>query len=213
MSKKINPNAMRIGVTKPWKSLWYAENGRYADAVVEDDKIRTYLTKSLRTSGLDELIIERSIKAVKILIRVSRPGVVIGRKGVGLSQIREDLKKITKSEIDLQIEEVKKPEGRANIIAEAVAMQVERRVSARRAINIAADKAIEAGVLGVKVQIGGTVHGPNSIGTSFLTTRGAVPTQTIRADVEYAKAVAHTRGGTIGVKVWVYHGEIENANT
>lgn len=212
MSRKINPTGFRIGITKDWKSNWFAENGRYADAVIEDDQIRTYLKRELRSAGVDAILIDRSIKSVNITIKVSRPGVVIGRKGSGLALIRQGLGKITKSDIDLQIEEVKSPETSAPVVAETVAMQIERRVYARRAINIAADKAMEAGAKGVKVQVSGTVNGPNSIALTDIATRGAVPTQTLRADIDYSVTVAKTRGGTIGVKVWVYKGEEDVAS-
>lgn len=208
MSRKVDPRSMRMGITKNWKSLWFAEGSDYADRAIEDDKIRKYIYKSLRTAGVGEVIIERSIKTVKINIHVAKPGIVIGRKGTGLSEIRENLKKITKSEIDLQVEEVKKPEINANIVAETVAMQIEKRVSAKRAMNIAADKALESGAKGIRLETSGTVFGPNSIAVGLVTYRGAVPTQTIRADVNYAKAVAQTRGGSIGVKVWMYLGEL-----
>ncbi len=208
MSRKINPTGLRVGVTKPWKSIWFAEGARYADSVIEDYKIRHYLGKALRPAGLSAVIIERSIKAVKLLIKVSKPGVVIGRKGSGLAIIREGIKKITSSDIDLQVEEVTKPEADAKIVAEFIAMQLERRVHARRAINTAADKALDAGVKGVKIQMRGTIHGPNSIATEEVVSRGAVPTQTIRADIDFARAISYTRGGTIGIKVWIYKGEV-----
>lgn len=208
MSRKINPTGLRVGVTKTWKSVWFAEGARYADSVIEDYKIRHYLGRALRQAGLSAVIIERSIKAVKLLIKVSKPGVVIGRKGSGLQLIREGIKKITSSEIDLQVEEVTKPEADAKIVAEFIAMQLERRVHARRAINTAADKALDAGVKGVKIQMRGTIHGPNSIAIEEVVSRGAVPTQTIRADIDYARAISYTRGGTIGIKVWIYKGEV-----
>ncbi len=204
MSRKIDPRALRVGVTKPWLSSWFAEGNRYADRVVEDEKIRKILRKRLRTAGLDSILIERSIKSVKIIIRVTRPGVVIGRKGAGLSQIREEIKRITKSDIDLLIEEVKVPETSASVVAETIAMQIEKRINPKRAINVAADKSIEAGATGIKVEASGTLYGPNSMGTIIVTTRGPVPTQTLRADIDYAKTVAYTRGGTIGIKVWIY---------
>ena len=209
MSRKINPTGLRIGVTKDWKSTWFAEGSRYAESVIEDYKIRSYLSKTLRTAGLSAIIIERSLKAVKLLIRVSKPGVVIGRKGSGLGLIREGIKKISSVDIDLQVEEVTKPEADARVVAEFIAMQLERRVHARRAINTAADKAMDAGVKGVKIQIRGTIHGPNSIGTVEVVSRGAVPTQTLRADIDFARAISYTRGGTIGIKVWIYKGEID----
>ncbi len=207
MSRKIDPIGLRVGITKPWLSSWFAEGDRYADRVVEDAKIRAVLRKKLRTAGLDSILIERSIKSVKIIIRVTRPGVVIGRKGTGLSQIRESIKKITKDDIDLLIEEVKQPELSAPVVAETIAMQIEKRVSPKRAINVAADKAMESGAKGIKIEAGGTLFGPNSMGTVITTSRGPVPTQTLRADIDYAKTVAYTRGGTIGIKVWIYKGE------
>ncbi|OGC52171.1 30S ribosomal protein S3 [candidate division WWE3 bacterium RIFCSPLOWO2_01_FULL_39_13] len=208
MSRKVNPFGFRVGVTKDWRSRWYAEGDLYADALIEDDKIRKYLKRELRSAGIESLIIERSIKSVKVIIKVAKPGIVIGRKGVGLSKLREYLSKTTSAELDLQIEEVQKPESQSNIIADSIAMQIERRVSPRRAMNIAADKALEAGVKGIKIQVGGTVYGPNSIAVVQSVARGAVPTQTLRADIDFSKSTASTRGGTIGVKVWVYHGEI-----
>lgn len=209
MSRKINPTGLRVGVSQDWKSTWYAEGRRYADFLLEDYKIRKYLNKALRTAGVEAILIERSIKAVKIVIRVSRPGVVIGRKGAGLAEIRANISKISKHDIDLQIEEVKNPEASAPIIAEAIAMQIERRISAKRAVNMAAEKAMSAGAKGIKVEINGTINGPNSIAMQDIVIKGAVPTQTLRANIDYAKGVAFTRGGTIGIKVWVYHGEVE----
>lgn len=208
MSRKINPTGLRVGITKDWKSLWFAEGSRYADGVIEDYKIRSYLGRALRSAGLSAIIIERSLKAVKLLIKVSKPGVVIGRKGSGLALIREGIKKITSSDIDLQVEEVLKPEADAKIVAEFIAMQLERRVHARRAINTAADKALDAGVKGVKIQMRGTIHGPNSIATEEVVSRGSVPTQTLRADIDFARAISYTRGGTIGIKVWIFNGEV-----
>lgn len=208
MSRKINPTGLRVGVTKDWKSVWFAEGTRYANGVIEDYKIRSYLNKVLRPAGLSSIIIERSLKAVKLLIKVSKPGVVIGRKGSGLGLIREGIKKITNAEIDLQVEEVTKPEADARVVAEFIAMQLERRVHARRAINTAADKALDAGVKGIKIQMRGTIHGPNSIATEEVVSRGAVPTQTLRADIDFARAISYTRGGTIGIKVWIYKGEV-----
>lgn len=210
MSRKINPTGLRVGVTQDWKSTWYAEGDRYADLLLEDYNIRKYLGKALRTAGVEAILIERSIKALKIVIRVSRPGVVIGRKGAGLAEIRAKISKLTSSDVDLQVEEVKNPEASAPIVAEAVAMQIERRISAKRAINMAAEKAMSAGAQGIKLEISGTVNGPNSIAMNDVVTKGAVPTQTLRANIDFAKGVAFTRGGTIGIKVWVYKGEVED---
>lgn len=207
MSRKVDSRSLRTGFTKEWSSNWYAESSNYADMALEDFNIRKYLERELRNAGLSSIAIERSIKTLKITISVARPGVVIGRKGTGLAKIRKELKKVTNAEIDLQIEEVKKPEGNANVISTSIAIQTERRMSPKRAINIAADKAINAGVKGVKIQAKGTLYGPNSIATTIEAKRGAMPTQTIRADISFAKATGYTRGGTIGVKVWIYNEE------
>lgn len=209
MSRKIDPKAFRVGITYDWISKWFASDDLYGRNVIEDDKIRSILGKKLRGAGLDKIVIERGIKSLKVTIYVARPGVVIGRKGAGLAEIREELKKITTTDIDLQIEEVKRPEANAKVISGAVANQIERRISAKRAVNIAADKAMEAGAKGVKIQVNGTIYGPNSIAMSIQATRGSIPTQTLRANIDYAKSVAFTRGGTIGVKVWVHTGEAE----
>jgi small subunit ribosomal protein S3 len=209
MSRKINPTGLRVGVSQDWKSTWYAEGDRYANFLLEDYKIRKYLNRALRTAGVEAILIERSIKAVKIVIKVSRPGVVIGRKGAGLAEIRSKMSKMTVSDIDLQIEEVKNPEASAPIVAEGVAMQIERRISAKRAVNMAAEKAMSAGAKGIKLEINGTINGPNSIAMQDIVIKGAVPTQTLRANIDFAKAVAFTRGGTIGIKVWIYKGEVE----
>jgi small subunit ribosomal protein S3 len=210
MSRKVDTRALRTGITKPWLSSWFAEGVRYGTSLVEDDKIRKYLSKKLRTTGLDQILIDRSIQKITITIRVSKPGIVIGRKGAGLAQLRIDLAKITKADIDLQVEEVKKPELSAAIVAESLAMQIERRVHAKRALSMATKKSIDAGAKGIKVEISGTVNGPNSVALSDGATVGKVPTQTLRADIDYAKATAFTRGGTIGVKVWIYRGEMSN---
>lgn len=210
MSRKVDARANRVGITKGWHSVWYAEGEQYAQNLIEDAKIRKYIYSTLRTAGLDVVVIERSLKSVRIIIKAAKPGVVIGRKGVGLAQLRRGLEKLTKSEIEIpQMYEVKKPETYAKIVAESIAMRVERRISSKRAINIAADKTMDAGAKGVRIEIAGTLYGPSSIATVAYTVRGAVPTQTLRADVDFAKATAYTRGGTIGVKVWIYKGELE----
>lgn len=209
MSRKVNPIGLRIGVTKKWLSSWYAEGSSYGDAVIEDDKIRKYIRKNLRSAGIDSILIERSIKSLKMIIKVARPGVVIGRKGSGLAKIREDMKKLTKSEVEFQVEEVQKPDLSASIVAESIAQSVERRVHVKRAINMSADRTMEAGAKGIKVQAGGTIHGPNSVAMVDVVTRGAIPTQTIRADIDYASATAFTKAGTIGIKVWIYRDNME----
>ncbi|MDQ5981283.1 MAG: small subunit ribosomal protein [Patescibacteria group bacterium] len=210
MSKKVDARGMRAGITKDWKATWFAEDDMYSKYLLEDDAIRKYIAKLLRGAGIDEILIERSIKAVKITIRVSRPGIVIGKKGSGLMTMRLGLSKLTKSDIELQIEEMKLPNMSANIVAETIALQLEKRISARRAMNVAAERAMESGAMGVRIEIAGTIQGPNSIAGQEMVSKGAVPTQTLRADIDFAKAVSYTRGGTIGIKVWINKGEISS---
>lgn len=211
MSRKVDVRSLRVGVTKNWSSMWFAEKATFAKNLIEDDRIRKYLSKALRTAGLDAIVIERSIQKITIIIKVSKPGIVIGRKGAGLAVIRAELSKLTKSDIDLQVEEVKKPDSSAAILAETLAMQIERRTHVKRAMNSTIKRAMESGAKGVKVVISGTINGPNSIAMLDEAYAGSVPTQTIRADIDYAKAVAFTRGGTIGIKVWLHKGEAPKA--
>lgn len=208
MSRKVDARSLRAGITRGWSAIWFAEDTLYSKNLLEDDKIRTYLAKYLKGAGLDSILIERSIKSIKIVIRVSKPGLVIGRRGTGLSEIRSVISKITKSDIELQIEEVKNQNLSANIVAENIALQIEKRVSARRSMSMAAERTMDAGAKGVRIQVAGTVQGPNSIATEDVIYKGAVPAQTLRADIDFSKATAFTRGGTIGIKVWIYKGEL-----
>lgn len=208
MSRKVDSRSLRAGITKGWNSIWFADTDLYSKNLLEDDKIRKYLSKTLRGAGLDLVLIERSIKSIKIIIRVSKPGLVIGRKGSGLAEIRSAISKITKSDIELLIEEVKNQNLSASIVAENIAMQIEKRISARRALSMAAEKSMDAGAKGIRIQVAGTVQGPNSIATEDVVYKGAVPAQTLRADIDFAKSTAYTRGGTIGIKVWIYKGEL-----
>lgn len=212
MSRKVDARANRVGITTGWNSVWFAEGSQYAKNLLEDYKIRTFIKKKLRSAGLDRVIIERSLKSIKLIIRVAKPGVVIGRKGNDLSILRSNLNKITNADLDIQIEDVKKPELSAGIASDSIAMQLEKRISAKKAMNTTADRAMEAGALGIRVVISGTIFGPSTIGTEINTVRGAIPTQTLRADIDFAKATANTIGGTVGVKVWVYRGEYQNSS-
>jgi small subunit ribosomal protein S3 len=207
MSRRVDPRANRVGITTGWSSVWFAEGANYAKFLIEDSKIRNHLDRVLRSAGLDRVIIERSIKNLKVIIRVAKPGVVIGRKGGELEKLRKALYRITRSDLDLLIEEVKKPEQSAKIAADSIAMQLEKRISVKKAMNVTAEKAMESGALGFKVVVSGTIYGPSSIGTEVSTYRGAIPSQTLRADIDYSKSTAHTIGGTVGVKVWIYRGE------
>lgn len=209
MSRKVDARSNRMGITKGWNSRWYAEGVAYANNLIEDYKIRAVVDKELKSAGLDVVTIERSLKNLKIILTAAKPGVVIGRKGAGLSGLREKIAKVTKVNIELEVVEAKDPETYAKIVADTIANQIERRFSAKRAMNMAADKAMQKRASGIKIEIGGTIFGPSSIGTTIKTSRGTVPTQTLRANIDYAKSTAYTRGGTIGIKVWINKGELE----
>lgn len=208
MSRAVSATANRAGITKDWNSVWFATNADYSKFLLEDYNIRQYLFERLRVANIDSVIIKRQIGSIKIIVKVGKPGIAIGRKGKDLAIVREALQKMTESKLEIIVEEVKRPDTSAKIIADTIAMQLEKRFSPKRALNIAADKAVQQGAKGVKIVIGGTIFGPSSIASVLKTTRGALPTQTLRKDITFAKSTAHTIGGTIGVKVWINNGDI-----
>lgn len=207
MGHKTNPIGLRIGILQDYRSKWFVNKKTYAKTVYEDFKIREYLRKRLRTAGLKVIEIERSVNEINVLVKVSRPGVVIGRGGTGAEAINEELKKITPSKLSFAVEEVKVPEIEAPLIADNIASQIERRIPYKRAVKMAMEAAMEKGAKGVKVRIAGLLSGSNSIGRKETLTLGSVPAQTLRADVDFAAVDAKTIYGIIGVKVWVYKGE------
>ena len=206
MGQKIHPYGFRLGVTKDWKAKWYAEKG-FGELFVEDRKIRDFITKNLSHAGISNIIIERAANKVKLVIFTGRPGLVIGRKGQGAEQLKKDLSKFVDKEVMLEIKEVRRPETDAQIIADGIASQLERRVAYRRAMKRAVTQALRMGAQGIKVACSGRLAGAE-IARQEWYREGRVPLHTLRSDVDYGFSQAYTIYGVIGVKVWVFHGEI-----
>jgi small subunit ribosomal protein S3 len=206
VGQKIHPYGFRLGVTKDWKAKWYAEKG-FGNLLVEDRKIRVFVTKNLAHAGISNIIIERAANKVKLVIYTGRPGLVIGRKGQGAEQLKNDLAKFVDKEIMLEIKEVRRPETDAQIIADGISSQLERRVAYRRAMKRAVTQAMRMGAQGIKVACAGRLAGAE-IARSEWYREGRVPLHTLRSDVDYGFSQAYTIYGVIGVKVWVFHGEI-----
>lgn len=216
MGQKVNPIGFRLGTTFTWKSRWYTGAADYSNKVIEDYKLRKYLKEKLASAGLVEIIIERSVKKIKITIAVSRPGVVIGRGGSNLEEVRKDVEKILnvsklkkdKVHIDLQVSEVTEPNLSAKLVAERISQQLITRYPHRRAVNQALERVMQAGAKGVKIQLSGRIGGAE-IGRTEKYGQGSVPTQTLRANIDYYHEAARTRSGYVGIKVWIYKGEKE----
>jgi len=206
VGQKIHPYGFRLGVTKDWKAKWFAEKG-FSALLVEDRKIREFVHKNLAHAGISNIIIERAANKVKLVIFTGRPGLVIGRKGQGAEQLKNDLAKFVDKEIMLEIKEVRRPETDAQIIAEGISSQLERRVAYRRAMKRAVTQAMRMGAQGIKVACAGRLAGAE-IARSEWYREGRVPLHTLRSDIDYGFAQAYTIYGVIGVKVWVFHGEI-----
>jgi len=204
LGQKVNPIGMRVTLTKDWRSRWYAEKRDYAALAIEDEKIRNLVKKRLRDAAVPELRIERYANRVRLTIFTARPGLVIGRKGQDLERLREDLADATGKEIYLDIKEVRNPDTNAQLVAEAIALQLERRVSFRRAMKRAVQVAMDLGVEGIKVETAGRLAGAE-LARRETYKAGKVPLQTFRADIDYGFAEAHTTAGLIGVKVWICH--------
>ncbi len=208
MGQKINPTGFRIGITKDWQSRWYADKANYHNLTLEDMKIRKYLSQKFELAGVKSIEIERSVNEVNIIVKVSKPGVVIGKGGTGVEEAEKELKKITKSKIRLTAEEVKNPEIEAQLVADYISRQLKRRMNYKRVVNAAVNSALDKGAKGIKIKISGLLSGGNSIARSDMIKKGPVPTQTLRADIDYAQVDCHMLYGTIGIKVWIYKGEI-----
>lgn len=208
MGQKINPIGFRVGITKDWSSRWYSDKKSYADLALEDVRIRSFLTEKFSQAGLKNVDIERSVNEVNILVRVSKPGLVIGRGGIGVEEVEKELKKITKSKIKLTAEEIKIPELEAQLVADHIARQIKRRMHFRRVALSAVNSAMDRGAKGIKIKIAGLLSGGNSISRSETILKGSVPAQTLRADIDYAQVDCKLLYGVVGIKVWVYKGEI-----
>jgi small subunit ribosomal protein S3 len=206
MGNKVNPIGLRLGINRTWDSRWFAGKG-YADLLHQDIKLRSYLTKRLRQAGVSRIVIERPAKRARITIYSARPGVVIGKKGSDIEKLRQDLSKMTGTDVALNIVEIRKPEIDAKLVAENIAQQLERRVAFRRAMKRAVQSAMRLGALGIRINCGGRLGGAEIARTEWYR-EGRVPLHTLRADIDYGEATGFTTYGACGVKVWVFKGEI-----
>jgi small subunit ribosomal protein S3 len=206
LGQKTHPVGFRLGVIRGWDSNWYTD-GTFADKLVEDQEIRRYLDARLKRAGLSRTVIERTPKRVILTLHTSRPGVVIGRGGTEVDKLREELKQLTQKDIQININEIKRPELDASLVAQNVAQQLEGRVSFRRAMKQAVSAAMRMGAQGVRIRTAGRLGGAEMSRTEQYL-EGQVPLHTLRADIDFAHATAFTIYGTLGVKVWIYHGEI-----
>lgn len=207
MGQKVNPIGLRVGVIRTWDSRWYAKGPLYIDNLQEDFKLREYLREKLKHAGVAKIEMERAAKKVKVIISTARPGVVIGKKGAGIDQLKADVQKLTSNEVFINIQEVRKPDVDAQLVAENIALQLEKRISWRRALKKAMAAAIRGGVRGIKVQVAGRLDGAEIARTEGYTEK-SVPRHTLRADIDYGVARSLTAYGIIGVKVWIYKGDV-----
>ena len=207
MGQKINPTGLRIGVIKDWESRWYANKATFGDTLVEDYELREYLLETLAPAGVPKVEIERTAKRVRINIHVAKPGMVIGRGGAEIEKLKATLEKKLKKDVSLNIIEIKNPDVNAQLVAESIASQLERRISFRRALKQAIGRAMKLGAKGIKIQVSGRIGGAE-IARSETYKEGTIPLQTIRADIDYGFAEAKTTYGRIGIKVWIYTGEV-----
>jgi small subunit ribosomal protein S3 len=205
MGQKVHPIGFRLGITRTWDSRWYSKKD-YAKLLHEDIKLRRYLKEKLYGAGISKIDIERAASKVKINVHTARPGIVIGKKGAGVESLKADVQKLSSNEILLNIIEVKKPEANATLIAENVASQLEKRVAFRRAMKKCMTAAFKQGIKGIKIRVSGRLGGAEIARTEWYS-EDSVPLHTLRANIDYGTAEAHTTYGIIGVKTWVYHGE------
>jgi small subunit ribosomal protein S3 len=206
MGQKTNPIGLRLGIIKGWDSNWYGGKN-FGGKLLEDNKIRQYLNARLAKAGISKIMIERTLKLVTVTIFTARPGIIIGKGGAEVDKLKEELKKLTKKEIQINISEIKRPELDANIVANSIAKQIEGRISFRRAIKTAIASTMRIGAEGIKVVISGRLGGAE-MARSEQYKDGRIPLHTLRADIDYAKIEAHTTYGRIGIKVWICKGEI-----
>ncbi|MDD4555741.1 MAG: 30S ribosomal protein S3 [Alphaproteobacteria bacterium] len=206
MGQKVNPTGLRLGINRTWDSRWYAD-GAYSDYLHEDLKIKEFLKEKLAQAGVSKVVIERPAKKARVTIHSARPGVVIGKKGQDIEGLRKEIQKMTDSEVQLNIVEVRKPEIDAQLVADSVAQQLERRVSFRRAMKRVMQSALRLGAEGIKVSCSGRLGGAEIARTEYYR-EGRVPLHTLRADIDYATSTARTTYGAIGIKTWIYKGEI-----
>jgi small subunit ribosomal protein S3 len=206
MGQKVNPISNRLGIIKGWESNWYGGKD-YSDKLLEDDKIRKYLRARLAKASISKIVIERTLKLITVTIHTARPGIIIGKGGKEVDKLKEELKKLTKKEVQINIFEVKRPELDATLVANGIARQIEGMISYRRAIKMAISSSVRLGAEGVKVQISGRLGGAEMARTEVYK-EGRTPLHTLRADIDYALGEALTKVGLIGIKVWIFKGEI-----
>ena len=206
MGQKVNPHGLRVGVIKDWESRWYAD-AQFADYLVEDYNIRKFLKKKLFSAGVSEIEIERTSDRLKVIIHVAKPGVVIGKQGAEIEKLKKEIGKFTSQKVFVDIKEIKRPDREAQLVAESIANQLENRVSFRRAMKSTMGRSMKAGVLGIKTSCSGRLGGADMARTEFYS-EGTIPLQTLRANIDYGFAEADTQYGKVGVKVWIYTGEV-----
>ena len=206
MGQKVNPHGIRLGIVKDWDARWYADKD-FAQNLHEDIKIRDYLKKSLQTAGVPRVETERSKNRLKLTIHTAKPGMVIGRGGSGIEQIKEGLKNLTEKRVDINIAEIKQPDLDATLVAENIAAQLERRIAFRRAMKQAVGRTMRLGAKGIKIAVSGRLGGAE-IARRESYREGSIPLHTLRADIDYGTAEAHTTYGRIGIKGWIFKGEV-----
>ncbi|MDN4502536.1 30S ribosomal protein S3 [Alteromonadaceae bacterium BrNp21-10] len=207
MGQKVHPTGIRLGISKPWTSTWYANTKDYADNLFNDHQVRTFLTEKLKTASVSKIVIERPAKSIRVTIHTARPGVVIGKKGEDVEKLRKHVSNLAGVPAQINISEVRKPELDGQLVADGIASQLERRVMFRRAMKRAVQNAMRIGALGIKVQVSGRLGGAE-IARAEWYREGRVPLHTFRADIDYATSEANTTYGIIGVKVWIFKGEV-----
>ena len=208
MGQKVNPHGMRVGIIKDWDSKWYADKKNFADNLIEDHKIREFLKKKLYSANVSKIEIERAAEdKVRIMVFTAKPGYVIGKGGAEIEKLKKDVQKITNKNIFIDIKEIKRPDRDAQLVAESIALSLENRVSFRRALKQAMSRTMKAGALGIKASVGGRLGGADIARREFYS-EGTIPLQTLRADIDYGFAEADTTYGKLGVKVWIYKGEV-----
>ena len=207
MGQKVNPHGIRVGVIKDWDSRWFADGRDFADNLVEDYNIRKFLKKKLEAAAISKIEIERAADRVKVIIYTAKPGIVIGKGGAEIDKLKGEIQKYTTKKLFVDIKEIKRPDKDAQLVAESIATQLENRVSFRRAVKQSMQRTMKAGALGIKAQVSGRLSGADIARSEFYS-EGTIPLQTLRADIEYGFAEADTTYGKLGVKVWIYKGEV-----
>ena len=207
MGQKVNPHGLRVGVIKDWDSRWYAEGKDFSDNLVEDYNIRKFLKKKLEPAGISKIELERTLDRVRVIIYTAKPGVVIGKGGAEIEKLKTEIQKYTAKKLLVDIKEIKRPDRDAQLVAENIAQQLENRVSFRRAIKQAMSRTMKAGALGIKAAVSGRLAGADIARSEFYS-EGTIPLQTLRADIDYGFAEADTTYGKLGIKVWIYKGEV-----